>query len=205
MARARGLPAEWTRAGLGLRPGSPGLPRCSCYGIDMRAIGNAGDECDGSVESASCRSPMGRPRERAHGRPVGAGAQGNLAPGGAFGDGLEQARWNRRLAADRLEIGYKALLHKVRLLGLWSSVLGAFQQACGASPPGDPTRRRLPTLVFQNLSMGRPSSPGPKFALFQSPSAQICFRTDHCFPWSGNGTSLAGQFLRAMQRSHFPP
>jgi DNA-binding NtrC family response regulator len=31
---------------------------------------------------------------------------------------LEQVRWNRRLAARRLRISYKALLHKIRLLGL---------------------------------------------------------------------------------------
>jgi two-component system response regulator AtoC len=31
---------------------------------------------------------------------------------------LEQVRWNRRLAARRLKISYKALLHKIRLLGL---------------------------------------------------------------------------------------
>ena len=33
------------------------MPRPSRYGMDMRAAGSAGDECDGSVESASCRSP----------------------------------------------------------------------------------------------------------------------------------------------------
>ena len=31
---------------------------------------------------------------------------------------LEQVRWNRRVAARRLKISYKALLHKIRLFGL---------------------------------------------------------------------------------------
>jgi len=33
-------------------------------------------------------------------------------------DVLEHVRWNRRLAARRLKISYKALLQKIRLLGL---------------------------------------------------------------------------------------
>ena len=46
-----------------------------------------------------------------------AGAERRLAPGGAFGT-RSGASWNRRRAAGRLKISYKALLHKVRLLGL---------------------------------------------------------------------------------------
>jgi two-component system, NtrC family, response regulator AtoC len=35
---------------------------------------------------------------------------------------LEEARWNRRIAAERLQISYKSLLQKIRYYNLEASV-----------------------------------------------------------------------------------
>jgi DNA-binding NtrC family response regulator len=34
---------------------------------------------------------------------------------------LDQAKWNRRIAAERLQISYKALLYKIRIYNLEAS------------------------------------------------------------------------------------
>ncbi len=168
--------------------------------MGVPATGSAGDECDGSVESASCRSPMGRPRERAHGRPVGAGAEGHLAPDGAFG---RESRPHGGPGVSSLEP--RGSPHVGSRPATKHSILGAFQQACGGSPPRDPRRRRLPTSIFK-FSQWSVFISGPAVRVVPVPSARFCPRTDHsCVPWSGNGTSLAHHFFRHAAISYLLP
>ena len=171
--------------------------------IGVPAAGSAGDECDGSVESASCRSPTGRPRERAHGRPVGAGAEGHLAQDGAFGRGARS--WSkfagtvarRTSAQDQLQ----GCSTRSDSSGCRTPSWGHFSRLAGQVPPATPHEGDFPLRSSKfsqwvGLHWARSShSPSPLCSNLSSYRTTLCSLVEMA-------QVVPHHFLLAMQPSH---
>ena len=104
----------------------------------------------------------------------------------------------RRSARDRLQ----GLAPRVRLLGLWSSILGAFQQACGANPPGDSHTKETSDFGLPKSLNGSAFIPGPEVRVVPVPLCSDLFshrpllflvRKWHksCRPFSGGHAAIS--------------